>query len=373
MVRDEAARPDGGVADRRDLSAAAKRDLLATMLRIRRLEQAWADAYLDGEVEGIPPALSTGQEAVYVGANAALDDGDFQFTTHRGQGPQVAAGLDPDRILAELYMRAPGYNRGKSYHVTDVERGVVGMGGIIGAQVPVAAGKALAQQLRGTDRVSLAYFGDGAANEGAVQEAAVLAAMWDLPLVFLCENNEYNISQPATHAAQGSSIAARASGYGMPGDVVDGTDPLAVHRAVADAVGRARDGRGPTFVEARTVRIAGHLAHDPQRYRPDGEVADAEARDPIDRFRARLEAEGVLDDGEFAEVEAAVEDEIAEAVAFARDAPFPDPGEAYEDLWADPPAGWDDVAAGGRGAATDGGDGSATARDDGPASGGDGA
>jgi pyruvate dehydrogenase E1 component alpha subunit len=339
QARTERLSPDGGVADRFAASAAEKRTMLEDMVRIRRLEEAWADAYLDGEVEGLPPSLSTGQEAVYVGTNAVLSDGDCQFTTHRGQGPQVAAGLDPDRILAELYMRADGYNGGKSYHVTDADRGVIGMGGIIGAQVPVAAGKALGQQLRGTDRVSVAYFGDGASNEGAVQEAAVLAAMWDLPLVFLCENNEYNISQPASHAVQGSSVAARAPGYGMPGEVVDGCDPLAVAETVAEAVERARAGHGPTFVEARTVRIAGHLAHDPQRYRPEGELADARARDPIDRFRRRLEAEGVIDEGEFEEIESGVETEIAEAVAFARESPFPDPQEAYEDCWADPPAG----------------------------------
>ena len=329
-------RPDGGTAGQHTLSAAEKREMLATMLRIRRLEAAWGDAYLEGEVEGIPPSLSTGQEAIYVGANAALKDGDVQFTTHRGQGPQVAAGLDPDRILAELYMREDGYNRGKSYHVTDVDSGVIGMGGIIGAQVPVAAGQAFAQQFRGTDGVSLVYFGDGASNEGVVHETAVLAAMWNLPLIFLCENNEYNISQAATDAVQGPSIASRAPGYGMPGRVIDGNDPLAVYETVAEAIDRARDGHGPSFIEARTVRIAGHLVHDPQRYRPDGEVADARARDPIDRFRQRLDAEGILDDGAFEELEAAVEAEILEAVEFARASPFPDPETAYEDLWADP-------------------------------------
>ena len=329
-------RTDGGT-EVAALSESDKRDLLETMLRIRRLEQAWGDAYLDGKIEGIPPSLSTGQEAIYVGANAALEDGDYQFTTHRGQGPQVAAGLDPDRILAELYMRADGYNSGRSYHVTDEDAGVIGMGGIIGAQLPVAAGTALGQTLRGTDRVSLSYFGDGASNEGAVHEAAVLAAMWDLPLVFLCENNGYNISQTAEEAVQGPSIAARASGYGMPGAVIDGNDPIAVYEAVAEAIDRARAGRGPTFIEARTVRIAGHLAHDPQRYRPAGEVADARTRDPIDRFRERLEAEGVIDEDGFEATRETVEDEILDAVAFAETAPFPDPETADEHLWADPP------------------------------------
>lgn len=321
-------------SDGRSLTAADKRELMRTMLLTRKLERAWGEAYLEGEVEGIPPSLSTGQEAIAAGACAALEDGDFQFTTHRGQAPQVASGLDPKRILAELYMREDGYNGGKSYHVTDAERGVIGMGGIVAAQVPVAGGKALAQKLRGTDRVSLAYFGDGASNEGAVHEAANLAAMWDLPLILLCENNEYNISQPASEAIRAPSIASRAAGYGLPGEVVDGNDPVAVYETVAEAVERARDGRGATFVEARTVRLDGHLTHDPQSYRSDGKLADRWEQCPIKRFRARLDADGILSETEFEDLEAEVESLVAEAVEFARESPYPGVEEAYEDLWA---------------------------------------
>lgn len=321
--------PDG------DPDAADLRAMMRTMLLIRRVDRAWGDAYLNEEVEGIPPSLSTGQEAVATGACAALRPGDFQFTTHRGQAPMVASGLDPGRVLAELYMRRDGYNGGKSYHVTDVERGVIGMGGIVGAQVPVAGGKALAQGFGGSDGVSLAYFGDGASNEGAVHEAANLAAMWDLPLVLLCENNGYNISQPVGEAVRGPSIAARAAGYGLPGTVVDGNDPLAVFRAVREAAERARDGDGATLIEARTVRLDGHLAHDPQRYRSEGELADAWAQCPIERFRKRLLAEEVLTEEGFERTEAAVEEAVEAAVEFARESPFPDPEEAYEDVWAD--------------------------------------
>ncbi|PSQ11761.1 dehydrogenase [Halobacteriales archaeon QS_5_70_15] len=321
--------PDG------DPDAAELRAMMRSMLLIRRVDRAWGDAYLNEEVEGIPPSLSTGQEAVATGTCAALRPGDFQFTTHRGQAPMVASGLDPERMLAELYMRRDGYNGGKSYHVTDAERGVIGMGGIVGAQVPVAAGMALARALRGTDGVSLAYFGDGASNEGAVHEAANLAAMWDLPLVLLCENNGYNISQPVDEAVKGPSIAARAAGYGIPGEVVDGNDPLAVFRAVREAAERARDGDGATLIEARTVRLDGHLAHDPQRYRSEGELADAWAQCPIERFRKRLAAEEVLSEPDFERMEASVRSEVESAVAFARSSPFPDPEEAYEDLRAD--------------------------------------
>jgi len=309
-------------------------ELLRTMLLIRRLEAAWADAYLREEIGGIPPALSTGQEAVAAGACGALEPGDFVFTTHRGQAPQVARGLDPKRIMAELYCRRTGYNKGKSYHVTDVSRGVIGMGGIVAAQAPVAAGMALAQKLRGTDRVSLAFFGDGAANEGAVHESANLAAMWTLPLILLCENNGYCISQPVAAAVKARSIADRAAGYGLPGTVVDGNDPLAVRDAVAAAVARARTGGGATLVEAKTIRLGGHLAHDPQTYRSREEIAAAWEECPIKRFRARLLAEGLLTAEAYARLEVEVDREVAAAVEFARQSPLPEPREAFEDLWA---------------------------------------
>ena len=311
-----------------------KLGLLRTMLLIRRLEAAWGDAYAREEIGGIPPALSTGQEAVAAGACAALEPGDFVFTTHRGQAPQVARGLDPKRIMAELYCRRTGYNKGKSYHVTDVSRGVIGMGGIVAAQAPVAAGMALAQKLRGTDRVSLAFFGDGAANEGAVHESANLAAMWTLPLILLCENNGYCISQPVAAAVKARSIADRAAGYGLPGTVVDGNDPLAVRDAVAAAVARARTGGGATLVEAKTIRLGGHLAHDPQTYRSREEIAAAWEECPIKRFRARLLAEGLLTVEAYARLEAEVDREVAAAVEFARQSPLPEPREAFEDLWA---------------------------------------
>lgn len=303
-------------------------------MRIRRLEQAWGDAYFAEEIEGIPPSLSTGQEAVSAGACAALEKGDVVFTTHRGQAAQVARGLEPKRILAELYCRRTGYNKGKSYHVTDVSRGVIGMGGIVPAQVPVAGGVALAHKMRGAGRVSLAFFGDGASNEGAVHETANLAAMWTLPLILLCENNGYCITQRDTDAIKAPSIATRAAAYGLPGVTVDGNDPLAVLAAVAGAVARARAGGGATFVEAKTVRLSGHLVHDRQGYRPKGEVQAAWTLCPIRRFRERLLAEGVMTAEELTEMEAAIEDEIVAAVAYARSSPFPAPSEAYEDLWA---------------------------------------
>lgn len=314
-------------------AAAAQRNMMRTMLLIRAVERAWGNAYLTEEITGIPPSLSTGQEAIATGSCAALDEGDFVFTTHRGQAAQVARGLDPKRILAELYCRRTGYNKGKSYHVTDVSRGVIGMGGIVSAQVPVAGGMALAQKMRGTDRVSLAFFGDGASNEGAVHETAALAAMWTLPLILLCENNRYCITQRDSDAVKGPSIAARAASYGLLGVVVDGTDPLAVQVAVMEAVARARGGGGASFIEAQCERLTGHLIHDTQGYRSMEELDAAWKHCPIQLFRQRLEREGILSADEMTRMNDEINAEVAEAVAYARAQPFPAIQEAYEDLW----------------------------------------
>ena len=310
-----------------------KLEMLRKMLLIRHLEKAWGDAYLNGEIEGIPPALSTGQEAVSVGACQALENGDFVFTTHRGQAPQVARGLDSKRIMAELYCRRTGYNKGKSYHVTDFSRGVIGMGGIVAGQVPVAGGMALANQMKGNDRVSLCFFGDGASNEGAVHETANLAAIWNLPLIMLCENNGYCISLPVSRQIKAAHISDRAAGYGMAGAWVEGNDPVAVYETVSQAVKRARSGNGPSFIEAITVRLSGHLVHDPQRYRSQGEIEAAWEKCPIKGFGTRLQNEGLITRGGISEMEAQVAREVEAAVQFARESPPPELEEAFEDLW----------------------------------------
>ncbi len=309
-------------------------DFLKTMLLIRKLEDAWGDAYLKDEIGGIPPSLSTGQEAVSAGACAALKDGDFVFTTHRGQAPQIARGLDSRKIMAELYCKRSGYNKGKSYHVTDVSKGVIGMGGIVPAQVPVAGGMALAQKLQGTKGVSLAFFGDGASNEGAIHETANLAAMWDLPLILLCENNGYCITQPVGDAVKAQSIAMRASGYGIPGITVDGNDPVAVYTATIQAAEWARNGKGATLIEARTNRLAGHLAHDNQGYRSKEELEAAWEKCPIKLLSAQLIAENIITADEFQSMQSEADRETSEAVEFARNSLYPEINEAFEDLWA---------------------------------------
>jgi len=208
------------------------------------------------------------------------------------------------------------------------------MGGIVAGQVPVAGGMALAQKLRGNDRVSLCFFGDGASNEGAVHETANLAAIWKLPLIMLCENNAFCISLPVSKGIPTKTISERAPGYGLPGDVMDGNDPVAVYERVLEAVTWARSGNGASFLEARTLRLGGHLVHDPQRYRPKEEIDAAWEQCPINRFSHRLQAEGLLSIEEVSQLEAKVAEEVKAAVEFARQSRRPDPMEAFEDLWA---------------------------------------
>jgi pyruvate dehydrogenase E1 component alpha subunit len=192
---------------------------------------------------------------------------------------------------------------------------------------------ALAQKMKGEDRVSLCFFGDGASNEGAVHETANLAAIWDLPLIMLCENNGFCISLPVSKGVNVKSIADRAAGYGLPGEVVDGNDPIAIYEVVLKAVNRARSGDGASFIEAKTLRLGGHLVHDPQRYRPKEEIEAAWGQCPIKVFRSRLQDEGLMTAEEYKEMETEVEREVKEAVEFAKESPLPEAKEAFEDLW----------------------------------------
>jgi TPP-dependent pyruvate/acetoin dehydrogenase alpha subunit len=311
-----------------------KIEMLRRMLLIRHLEDKWGEAYQRREIDGIPPSLSTGQEAVSVGACLALKPGDFVFTTHRGVGPQVAMGMEPNRIMADLCYKATGYNKGKSYHVTSLEHGVVGMGGIVSGQIPVAVGLALAFKLRGLKQVVMPFFGEGASNEGAFHEAANLAAIWKLPVIFLCENNIYAISLRFEEFIPVKSVAIRAKAYGMPGVTVDGNNVISVYKAVNKAVERARQGLGPSLVEAKTYRLAGHLLDDPSYYRPKEEVAEQWAKCPILRFKTQLESESILDKVDMEKLENEVKEIAEKAADFARKSPYPEAEEAFTDIFA---------------------------------------
>jgi TPP-dependent pyruvate/acetoin dehydrogenase alpha subunit len=311
-----------------------KIEMLRRMLLIRHLEYKWGEVYENREIDGIPPSLGTGQEAVSVGACMALKPGDYVFTTHRGFGPQVAMGMDPDRIMADVCFKATGYNKGKSYHVTSMAYGVVGMGGIVGGQIPVAVGLALAFKSRKLKQIAMPFFGEGASNEGAFHEAANLAAIWKLPVIFLCENNMYAISLRFEEFIPVKSIAIRAKAYSMPGVAVDGNDVMAVYAAVAKAAARARRGLGPSLVEANTYRLAGHLCDDPGYYRPKQEVAEQWSKDPIPRFETQLESEGILVEDDIERLENEVEEVAEKAADIARKSPYPPAAEAFTDIFA---------------------------------------
>jgi len=309
--------------------------LYRRMWLIRAFEERSTELFLAGELPGFLHS-SIGHEAVCVGACASLRDDDYLTTTHRGHGDMIAKGARLDRMMAELYAKEAGYCRGKggSMHIADFSLGVLGANGIVGAGLPIATGAALSAKLRGTDQVALCSFGDGATNEGAFHESLNLAATWQLPVIFVCQNNEYAESTPRLVQQRIVDIADRAAGYAMPGVVVDGMDVEAVHEIVSQAVERARGGGGPTLVEAKTYRFTGHYIGDAEAYRAKEEVEEWRKRDPVLAVRSRLVEAGVLpEDGEDpaeAEARAAVE----EAVDFAQRSEPPSVDAAFEDVLA---------------------------------------
>lgn len=271
---------------------------LTTMWTIRRFEEGLEELFNRGVLHGTMH-LSIGQEAVAVGTCAALEEGDFITSTHRGHGHAIAHGAELDRMMAELMMKDTGYCRGRggSMHIADVARGNLGANGIVAGSMTIAAGAGLTQTLRQTGAVVVCFFGDGAANEGSFHEALNLAAIWNLPVIWVCENNQYGMSMSQASSTAGGSVSARADSYGMPGATVDGNDVIAVFDAVATAVARARNGEGPTLIEAVTYRYRGHSKSDRNLYRQQSEIEDWRSeRDPLISFEHRCLAEGTLDD-----------------------------------------------------------------------------
>ena len=281
----------------------------------------------------------TGQEAVAVGVCAALEPADWIASTHRGHGHCIAKGVDVHRMMAELYGKATGTNRGKggSMHITDVAVGMLGVNPIVGMGTTHAVGAALSAKVRRTGQVAAAFFGEGAASIGAVHEAMNLAAILKLPVVFVCENNGYAQATPVEYAIAIQNIADRAAAYGMPGRTVDGQNVLAVWAATDAAVRRARGGEGPSLIECKTYRYHGHhQGDDPHRYRTKEEEDAARARDCLTQFRAQVLADGLLSEDELAAIEARSREMIDQAVAFAEASPLPDPAELLTDVFVEP-------------------------------------
>ena len=334
-------RTAGAIQVMRAVEPARQIELLQTMQRIRRFEERAEELYLGGELPGFIH-LSIGQEACAAGACAALRTDDYITSTHRGHGHSVAKGAPIDRMMAELYAKVTGSCKGKggSMHIADFSVGMLGANGVVGGGANLAVGATIAARLRGTDQVALCFFGDGASNRGPVHEAMNLAAVWNLPVIFFCENNQWASTTSVASVMKIEDIADRAAGYGMPGVIVDGNDVLAVYTAVSEYVARARAGGGPVLIEAKTYRMRGHFVGDPQVYRSQDEVQAQRANDPIQRHEQRLLTDGILNDETLARLKADIEDELAVAVEFGRTSPLPAPEDALEDLYATPlPAG----------------------------------
>ncbi|MEM2961826.1 MAG: dehydrogenase E1 component subunit alpha/beta [Candidatus Bathyarchaeia archaeon] len=304
------------------------------MLRIRRFESAVYRLFLQGAIPGTVH-LYAGEEAVAVGVCSNLRDNDYILSTHRGHGHYIAKGCDLKRLMAELYGRVGGCCKGKggSMHVGEFSKGMLPAIAIVGANVPVGAGVALSFKMRDTDQVAVCFFGDGAVNQGMWHEGVNLAAVWDLPLILVCENNFYASSTHISKSLRIERVSDRASAYGIKGVTVDGNDVLAVYEAAGEAVERARNGEGPTLIECLTYRHGGHSRGDPATYRPKEEVEEWLKRDPIPRFKARLIEWGVLKPEEAEQMESEVEDEIRRAVEFAEASPWPRPEVALEDTY----------------------------------------
>lgn len=292
------------------------------MALIRAFEEKAEELYALGKVHGTMH-LSIGQEATAVGAASALRRGDYLLNHHRGHGHCLAwFDSDAKRMMAEFMGKETGYCRGRggSMHIANVDANNLGANGIVGGGVPIAAGVGLSIRMRKTDQVCMVAFGDGANNEGAFHESLNMASIWDLPVIYLCENNQYAMSMPITRAIAVQHISDRAASYGIPGVTVDGNDVMAVHEAVAAGAERARAGKGPSLVEAVTYRWRGHSKSDRQAYRTREEVKAWQARDPITRYAAELG----LSDEELEAVREGAQREIDDAVAFAEQSPEPD-------------------------------------------------
>lgn len=320
-----------------NLSREELAEAMRRMMSIRHFEDAAVELHKNGEIRG---ALHTshGQEAEIVGACMALRVDDYMVGNHRSHGHPIGKGAKLRGLMAELLARSTGVCGGKggSMHLADFSVGSLGETSIVGSGIPVASGAALGAKMQGTDRVSLCFFGDGAAQEGAFHEGLNFAAIWRLPAIFLCENNGYAVTTPISKAASIANIADRASGYGMPGVVVDGQDVLAVNDAMATAVQRARAGDGPTLIEAKTYRFFDHGANMGREfaYRSAEEVAEWRGRDPLKLFADRLTGDFKFNQSELDALEERVAADVADAIAFAKDSPVPDDASAWSDVFA---------------------------------------
>ena len=314
------------------------REQLVGMYRRMRLIRGFEDRaqklFEAGELGGFLH-LSQGQEAVPVGTCTALRRDDYITSTHRGHGDIISKGCEVKYMFAELYGRTTGYCKGKggSMHIADFSQGIIGANGIVSGGLPIAAGVGLSIKRRGTDQVVVCFFGDGATAEGAFHEALNLASLWQAPVVFVCQNNLYGLSQPWAETAYKCELTRRVATYNIPVACVDGMDAMAVYRAAGTAVARARNGGGPSFIEARTYRLHGHFVGDPGLYMPAEEREEWRKRDAIETMGERLRKWGYLTEEEDVQMGVDVVAELEAGIEFARGSPIPVPEAALDDLY----------------------------------------
>src|SRR6056297_3617811 len=316
------------------VSAAELRAHYRDMLLIRRFEEKAGQLYGMGLIGGFCH-LYIGQEAVVVGLEAAAEEGDSRITTYRDHGHMLACGMDPNGVMAELTGRQDGYSKGKggSMHMFSKEKRFYGGHGIVGANVPLGAGIAFAEKYRGTDRVTFTYFGDGAANQGQVAETYNMAELWDLPVIFVIENNQYAMGTSVQRSTKSPDFWERGVSYGIPGEAVDGMDVLAVKAAGEKAVEHVRAGKGPYILEMMTYRYRGHSMSDPAKYRTKDEVQKMRSEsDPIEQVKQRALDAGVATEDELKAIDKDVKSIVQDAAEFAQSNPEPDPSELYTDI-----------------------------------------
>ncbi|MCL5677349.1 MAG: thiamine pyrophosphate-dependent dehydrogenase E1 component subunit alpha [Firmicutes bacterium] len=310
--------------------------ILTRMREIRAFEEQVDNFFQKGMIHGTTH-LYIGEEATAVGACSVMEDKDFLTSTHRGHGHCIAKGIDMGRMMSELMGKATGYCYGKggSMHIADVEAGNLGANGIVGGGIPIAVGAGLALKMEKRDEVVTCFFGDGAAAEGVFHESLNLASLWQLPVVFVCENNQYGMSAPLARELANPRIVEHAAAYNMPGVEVDGNDVMAVRAAVEKAVVRARKGEGPSLIVSQTYRIKGHSKSDANRYRTREEIDHWRQQDPIRRFEAYVQEQGLLTEEECRTVEAEVRGHMEQAMEYAAKAPEPDISTLTLDVYAD--------------------------------------
>ena len=311
--------------------------LLYQMILIRRFEEKSAEAYTLGKIGGFCH-LYIGQEAVAVGALGALRPDDYVLTSYRDHGHIIAKGTSPDEVMAELYGKAGGCSAGKggSMHLFDSSVNFLGGHGIVGGQIPLATGVAFAAKYRGTDQVTLCFFGEAAVNQGAFHESLNMAQLWKLPCIYICENNQYGMGTSLERAMSLQDVSQKAPAYNMAGEFVDGMDVLAVYEATKHAVARAREESLPTLIEVRTYRFMGHSMSDPGNYRTRAEIEKHQERDPIKVFTQNLKEKNIVDDSAIADMEKRAREEVERAVQFAESSPEPAPEKLFTDIYANP-------------------------------------